>query len=462
MTDSNNRAERLVLGFSLFLLVALVTLSFLPTGFRIGSFEARPVDFISDITRPGEASTENLATEEPGENLTTDSLVVRPRTVPDFLHYDGIINYQLDEPFSLPYFSKALADLQAGRRKKVRIAHIGDSFLEGDIITMDLRSLLQAHFGGKGVGFVPITSVIAGFRPTINHSFSGWDDQHFKNSDNKHELFLSGHRFVSATNATLTYSGAKDSLLRSFDEVYAIYNGKNTGGFAVNGRGFNPVGHQGITRQRIADSAQMVRLSIPAGQTWYGLSMESDHGIYVDNFNFRGIDGNEFRHIDQNWYSAINEAAPYDLIILQFGANLLWRPNSTNFKYYEGPMIEAVQKLKRGFPNADIMIVTTGDKAFRYGGEYSSAKGIPPLLNIQHTIADSTDVHLWNLFHAMGGEGSIIKWVNASPPLANKDYTHVNFKGGKQLAQLLYNAIMDAVEANHQDSLHGDMANGKQ
>ena len=37
----------------------------------------------------------------------------------------------------------------------VRVAFMGDSFVEGDILTADLRELLQDTFSGGGVGFVP-------------------------------------------------------------------------------------------------------------------------------------------------------------------------------------------------------------------------------------------------------------------------------------------------------------------
>ena len=37
--------------------------------------------------------------------------------------------------------------------KQVRIAVFGDSFIEADIFTADLREMLQKQFGGCGVGF---------------------------------------------------------------------------------------------------------------------------------------------------------------------------------------------------------------------------------------------------------------------------------------------------------------------
>ena len=44
----------------------------------------------------------------------------------------------------------------------VRKAVFGDSFIEADIFTADLREMLQKRFGGCGVGFVTITSMTSG------------------------------------------------------------------------------------------------------------------------------------------------------------------------------------------------------------------------------------------------------------------------------------------------------------
>ena len=54
-------------------------------------------------------------------------------------------------------FYRALDEL-AQRPRQVRIAVFGDSFIEADILTADLRNMLQDKYGGCGVGFVTITS----------------------------------------------------------------------------------------------------------------------------------------------------------------------------------------------------------------------------------------------------------------------------------------------------------------
>ena len=67
--------------------------------------------------------------------------------------------------------------------------------------------------------------------------------------------------------------------------------------------------------------------------------------------------------------------------------------------------------------------------------------GIKNLIRYQQNLA-ADRVAVWNMFEAMGGEGSMADMVHAKPSLANYDYTHINFRGGKHLAELLYEALV--------------------
>lgn len=50
------------------------------------------------------------------------------------------------------------------------------------------------------------------------------------------------------------------------------------------------------------------------------------------------------------------------------------------------------------------------------------------------------------MYEAMGGEGSIVDMVNSKPSMANYDYTHINFRGGKHLAGILFETLMYGME----------------
>ena len=75
-----------------------------------------------------------------------ESQIIPPPPVEDTL---------LDGPMG--YFFAALNQIKQQKRK-VRVAYFGDSVIEGDLVTSSLRNDLQELFGGKGVGFVPLTS----------------------------------------------------------------------------------------------------------------------------------------------------------------------------------------------------------------------------------------------------------------------------------------------------------------
>lgn len=58
------------------------------------------------------------------------------------------------EDFGTPDSSRlrAFYDTLLCARRPVRIAVLGDSFIEGDILTADLRERLQQAYGGGGAG----------------------------------------------------------------------------------------------------------------------------------------------------------------------------------------------------------------------------------------------------------------------------------------------------------------------
>ena len=46
----------------------------------------------------------------------------------------------------------------------------------------------------------------------------------------------------------------------------------------------------------------------------------------------------------------------------------------------------------------------------------------------------------------MGGDGSMVKWVEEVPSKANKDYTHFNHRGAKEAANLIFTQLNQGYE----------------
>ena len=137
-----------------------------------------------------------------------------------------------------------------------------------------------------------------------------------------------------------------------------------------------------------------------------------------------------------------NALRPYDLIVLQYGLNVATE-RGRDYSHYTKGMSEAIGHLKKAFPQAGILVVSVGDRDYKdEDGTLRTMPGIRNLVRYQQHLAADNAVAFWNLFEAMGGEGSMVKLVEAKPAQANYDYTHINFRGGRYLAGLLYEVLV--------------------
>ncbi len=433
--NSNRRLLRFVTGsFSLYLVFSVA--AFL-SGFSWTPF--RRVNLISDIVRGDSAAIRN--------DRADSTVVIEKLPDKDFSLYKKAryINEFSTDPgrASLTGFMQKLSELKAGKRKKIRIAYFGDSMIEGDLLTQTLRQLLQKAFGGSGVGFVPITSQVSKFRQTVIHNYSGgWHDENFKNSSNG-KLYLSGHLFRSSGDwVQMVDQTITDSVATIEKSLICGAAGEAT--VNVNGNSVSIRAPALLNRVPLVnDRSRGIKLSVSdEGLPVYGISFESGTGIFVDNFSFRGITGIEFSRLDPAFLKTIAANNSYDLIVFQYGVNLLFRPNDRNFYWYAKAMLPIIQKFRQCFTQSDFLLVSTADRAFRYGGEYKSAVGIDTLVRIQATLAYETGSGFYNQFASMGGTNSIVEWAKMNPPLANKDYVHPNHRGAEVLARYLYEAML--------------------
>jgi hypothetical protein len=155
----------------------------------------------------GESGEKDAAGNSEGTTAqTADS--IKPKTVTyDRFNVDSI-NTQIED-FStghtgLHRFFAALNNIKELGRP-VRIAFVGDSFIEGDILVADFRAKMQANYGGRGVGFLPISSVVAQYRPTIKQSADGWKTYSIIKDRSKKYVISGMHFEPSSNNATFKF-----------------------------------------------------------------------------------------------------------------------------------------------------------------------------------------------------------------------------------------------------------------
>ena len=375
----------------------------------------------------------------------------------------------------------ASLDRIKSRKGKTRIAYFGDSMIEGDLITQSLRNDLQELFGGQGVGFVPITSQTYGFRKTIRHRFSGdWKHYNFLTPNpTKHNFGISGELFLTSSPDTeapgktwVQYWGENTyPTTEEFNRIVLFY-GRNTGGntndnyvtvTTPHGEETFNLDEDGVVNQLLISETPTDEVKfnfhIPSNLPVYGISFEDKNGVYVDNFSSRGNSGMNLIKIPSATLQAFDKNLKYDLVVLQFGLNVIM-PGKTNYKFYERGMKRVVKHFQENMPNADILVVSVGDKSTSINGVRQTDPAVPLIVEAQRRVAEEMGTGFLNLYAGMGGRNSMVKWVNSDPALARKDYTHPNRLGAEAVANIVKEFLLKEYPAItwEGDELEGGMS----
>lgn len=352
----------------------------------------------------------------------------------------------------LRYFFNALKE---ARSKKMRIAHFGDSIIEGDLISSDLREYLQQKFGGNGAGFLSMNSFDVQFRKSTRQSFSSdWKASSiFTRNPDKLPVGLNGSAYCAVENSWVKFEVSNYSKwLKSFKAAKIYYTNASNNAtlkYSFNNGSVQYVKLQpGNTVKEITLSSSsdahsvQVNFSSCGNTVFYGVSLENGNGVYVDNFPLRGNSGVSITDIPTHIMKDFNNILNYKLIILQFGLNVL-TAQQNDYAWYVNKMDNVINNLKQAFPNASFLLISVGDKSEKQGSRFVTHAGVMQLIKAQKTIADKNRIAFWNMYEAMGGKNSMEQWVSANPPLAFKDYSHLTYEGATRVGQLLFQALMN-------------------
>lgn len=341
----------------------------------------------------------------------------------------------------LNQFFDALDSLSSNAAYSVHIGYFGDSMIEGDLITQDVRKKLQKAFGGRGVGFMPVTSIVSTFRNTIGHKFSeNWTEYNFNTPlPQGYRLGPSGHVFRNQPGEWVSFS----SKGNPFNNAYVFMEPQTDVQFMLNT-------DTGTIHQQVPYTSGIQTLNLPLGGTdkvtltiesgealFHGISFDSQSGIFVDNFSFRGCSGIPLANTAEQVLQHIDSSLNYRLVILQYGLNVL--SHGSEYNWYKKGMQRVINHIKKSLPNASILLVGVADRAYFENGIWLTEPDIYKLLKIQNELAVENDIGFYNLFSEMGGENTMVSWVEDSiPKLAANDYTHLNGLGARRVANLIY------------------------
>lgn len=436
---SDNRLHQ-VLYLFVYTICVLLVVSLIPP-FTIGDFAYRRVSLFSDVLREDEPVAVTDTIQEPP--------VIEPVQAGKKPCPEGMTCLEDFSPdgSALKPFLQALEETQSA---PVRLVFFGDSFIEGDILTASLRDTLQQLYGGQGPGFVPITSEVARFRSTIAHTYSNWEQQTIIGKTEEDVSYVFGPLGNSAMpmeGNVVEYRTGKNKQPLPMPELYyssqAVRKIRVTLDDSLISEkvlGIAPV----LSRERLSNRpVRAVKVEVLATDSihLFGVSFERGSGIYVDNMAMRGNSGMALSRIPGSVWREYNRDGAVRLVVLQYGLNVVGENDSTDYSGYVSSMTRVVEKIRSAFPESSILIVSVSDRSSNQDGTYRTMPGILAMRKAQRRLAQKTGVAFWDLFEAMGGENSMPSFVNRQPPMAGKDYTHFNFRGGQFIARKLAEAI---------------------
>ncbi len=346
----------------------------------------------------------------------------------------------------------------------VRIAVLGDSFIEADIVTADLRESLQNQYGGCGAGFAPIHSPLTQYRSTIKTSAEGWSShnvmQHRKTPEPYASLFsVSGWVSLPSNGASTTWNctDTRDNLdscqcvrlhfiSLNDSQVEVSINGDKSRTFNIEG---GEVLRQIELHQNNIRSLTMRVVSGADGFVGYGAIFEGESGVVVDNYSVRSNNGQAMFWTAPAINAQIDKSiGGYDLVILQYGLNIM-QSGVNKYTAYAEQVEKMISYSQKCFPNAAIVVMGVSDRSTKKdGGEYQPMSEAKSLTEYQRSAAQQKGVCFWDTYASMRAQGGMSRFVEQG--WAGKDYTHINFAGGRQMAWALVDAITEGVDLERQ------------
>ena len=331
-----------------------------------------------------------------------------------------------------------------------RVVHYGDSPTTADLITGDIRAMLQQHFGDAGQGFILPAKPWAWYQHRdTSVSGSGWQTlpaSHFEKSDG---LFGLGGVSFTGSAAAKSRIEWKDPGQSSF-ELYFLQQ-PNGGTVTITS------GEQSVARIHtegdakapafapftVADGAKSLDLQPDGSVRLFGLTAEKPGpGVVYDSLGLNGASITVLTHMfnEKHWAAELQHRRP-NLVVINYGTN---EADFGSFvdKQLEKELREAIHRVRTALPDASILVMSPMDRGRRNGPDgIETMDTIPRIVAIERRVAHDTGCGFFDTFAAMGGAGTMARWYTGKPRLVSADLIHPYPAGGKLIAGIFVREI---------------------
>lgn len=349
--------------------------------------------------------------------------------------------------------------LNVSAKQRVRIWYYGDSQIEGDRITSDLRKQLQSQFGGSGMGFIPInnpatySSIELGQQPDWNKYNC------FQHRKKTQEFGPSGLVYIPKDSNPKKWNTIQINILKSckYKQLYLELNADSTlevqwkrkkdSAWHICKTGSHFPHFKMVS---IGDSALYgsVNIRVKGKQLHvYGMFLEgANNGVYVDNFGIRGHSGDGLRILDN---SKLQSAALHQnagLIIFHYGNNMVpyLKTDSKSEKWVKDIFRGIFKKYKNSCQQQSFLVVGPGDMGFQKGDQVSCYPSCAVLNRWMKEVSMDEGMAYFDFYQMIQDKGGILKWREQH--IASLD-GHLGPTGQRIFAKEMSTELLNAYKA---------------
>lgn len=353
------------------------------------------------------------------------------------------------------FFERASSRTSSGGAA-LHVLHFGDSQIEGDRITSELRHSFQQRWGGRGLGFV--SAVPQSQVPGFVQSADGWKRYTaFGKSDSTlgHQryglLATVGRAYPSDTSTWTAPIGFRKRNMghrnnRIWDALHLlapplpdssqVWIDCDTVRYQAAWTGDSVHAHMHVALPPSCETLA-IRFSAP-GPDLNAIGFFADSGVVVHNIPMRGSSGTIFRKADRAHWVAQLTAMDVGMVLLQFGGNTVpYIEDEAEAQQYARWLAAQIKLFQTTLPGVPIALIGPSDMSTKSGLDFVT---FPQLFQVRaalQTMAREHHVLYWDLFQVMGGENAMPAWVAADPPLAAADHIHFTNRGARRVGALL-------------------------
>ena len=341
---------------------------------------------------------------------------------------------------SRQFLSSFYAALQESGERKVRVMHYGDSQIEEDRMTMQIREQLQKQYGGRGVGLMPLLQTIPTRTTRQELRMNGRLIGPSQAQQGPKRYLVYGFKRDQREDGMYGAMGQvawmNDSLVSGSEDLIAMCKPQSASAHYDEWRIFAD------TSIRYTTSGDTVHL-MGRGAV-YGLSQESRTGVIVDNIPMRGCLGMVFTKMDSAQLRDFYRSENVRLIILQFGGNAI--PSNEKPETIRGFVQgyrDQIHFLRKCAPDADILFIGPSDMMRLVDGEWQTYPMVPYMDRLLRKMAMEEEIAYFSLYQWMGGAGSMLRWQETG--LAGSDGVHFYRSGARKAGNAVVSWLLEPI-----------------